>query len=55
MDHETPPSTPRSVVEAALRAHGVAVPSADLDALAEAYPVVRRRMDRLHTVDCGDR
>lgn len=52
-DEETATAT-RSVVAVMLAASGVAPPPADLDEIAAALPAIRRRMARLHAVDCGD-
>ena len=49
-----PSDSPHSVVGALLGAHGVVPPAADLEALEKLYPAIRRRMDRLYTVDCAD-
>lgn len=42
------------LVAALLELHGIAVPPDDLGAIAALYPSLRRRMERIHAVDCGD-
>ncbi len=44
----------RAAVEAMLAAAGVTANADDLDALAALYHSIRRRIDRLYVIDCGD-
>jgi hypothetical protein len=54
MDDAPRDPAPRAVVAALLGAAGVAANGEDLDALAELYPSIRARVDRLYEVDCAD-
>lgn len=54
MDDRSVPLPSQDVVTALLGVHGITAPDDDLVAIAELYPGLRRRMDRIHAVDCGD-
>lgn len=49
-----PDDTSQAVVRALLSAHGLHVSDRETAALARLYPAIRRRMERLYAVDCGD-
>ncbi len=54
MDNPSVPLPPCDVVTALLGVHGIVVPDDDVAAIAELYPGLRRRMERIHAVECGD-
>ena len=54
MDDRPVPLPSQDVVTALLGVHGITMPDDDVAAIAELYPGLRRRMERIHAVDCGD-